>query len=339
MPNSARHRAPANYVAHLLSLLERWQVPPGALLADTGLSQDELLEPERSLPLDTWLQLLSRARSLSDEPAIGIHMGLQIPASAHGYLGLGALTAPTLQDAIALLLRYGSTRSTALALRGHVEEGLAVLRIEERADLGEVRDVVLLCVMVGLWQAGSSIIGRRMRLQLELPIAEPAYVARFAHVLPAMRFDRPLCQLTGPADGLQSPVTMADAAAFRLAQQECNRLFEASRTGADFATRARQALPTAQGFRSFEALAQALGVSTRTLRRRLSAESTSYASLLDEERMARALVLLRAPELSTAQVAERLGYADASTFGRAFQRWLGKTPAVHRRALSDGTAD
>jgi AraC-like DNA-binding protein len=86
------------------------------------------------------------------------------------------------------------------------------------------------------------------------------------------------------------------------------------------------------GFRSASQIARAIHVSPRTLRRHLEAQETSLSSLLDQERRDRALLLLRSPELSLAEIAERLGYRNLQSFERAFQRWTGTTPAAYKRS-------
>jgi len=73
-------------------------------------------------------------------------------------------------------------------------------------------------------------------------------------------------------------------------------------------------------------------MSPRTLRRKLEAQETSLSSLLDQDRRDRALLLLRSPELSLAQVAERLGYRSVQSFEAAFRRWTGMTPAAYQRS-------
>jgi AraC-like DNA-binding protein len=95
--------------------------------------------------------------------------------------------------------------------------------------------------------------------------------------------------------------------------------------------RVRELLPLPEGFRSLEDIAQQIGVSPRTLKRRLADGGTSYSELLDEQRQERALLLLRDESLSREQIAERLGYSDAANFTRAFRRWTGKTPGMVRR--------
>lgn len=64
-----------------------------------------------------------------------------------------------------------------------------------------------------------------------------------------------------------------------------------------------------------------LFLSTRTLRRRLELEGTSFRELVDEVRQA-----LLAGGLSVSQIAHRLGYGSGSAFVHAYERWRGVTP-------------
>lgn len=77
-------------------------------------------------------------------------------------------------------------------------------------------------------------------------------------------------------------------------------------------------------------VAKSLGLSGRTLQRRLAAERHSFDELLDEARRSRALSLL-STRASLAEVAFGLGYADQSSFQRAFRRWTRTTPRTWRR--------
>jgi AraC-like DNA-binding protein len=56
----------------------------------------------------------------------------------------------------------------------------------------------------------------------------------------------------------------------------------------------------------------------------------TFSSLVDAERMRRALLLLRSHELTIENVGERLGYQNIANFTRAFRRWTGKTPSAYR---------
>jgi len=83
---------------------------------------------------------------------------------------------------------------------------------------------------------------------------------------------------------------------------------------------------------SQEQVARSLGMSSRTLRRRLADEGVSFQSLLDECRMRLAAFEFRTrPDASIAQTALRLGYSEHSTFTRAFLRWNGMPPQSYLR--------
>ena len=86
---------------------------------------------------------------------------------------------------------------------------------------------------------------------------------------------------------------------------------------------------------SQEHVARALGISSRTLRRRLADEDQSFQSILDECRMQFATLEFRTRRrLSLSDMALKLGYSEHSTFSRAFSRWSGMAPQEYRRAVS-----
>ncbi|MHC8509045.1 MAG: AraC-like transcriptional regulator QhpR [Rhodospirillales bacterium] len=88
------------------------------------------------------------------------------------------------------------------------------------------------------------------------------------------------------------------------------------------------------------AVARAMGMSRRTLRRRLADEGLNFQAVLDECRMeAAVLEMRRRPEASLAEIALRLGYTEHSSFTRAFSRWSGCSPAGFRRDLAAPAPD
>lgn len=97
------------------------------------------------------------------------------------------------------------------------------------------------------------------------------------------------------------------------AVQVCRRLFEAQRE------------PT------LALAAKDLGLSARTLQRKLAATSVSFRQIRDAAARSVAEQLLRDPERTVEEIAERVGYTSRSAFERAFTRWTGVTPAQWRR--------
>ncbi len=87
------------------------------------------------------------------------------------------------------------------------------------------------------------------------------------------------------------------------------------------------------GEMSVGAVGAALGVSVRTLQRRLRDEGTSFKGLVNETRSDLAVHYLRHSELSITEIAFLLGYGDHHSFYRAFHSWTGSTPKAVRLAV------
>ncbi|MEM8959035.1 MAG: AraC family transcriptional regulator ligand-binding domain-containing protein [Pseudomonadota bacterium] len=84
------------------------------------------------------------------------------------------------------------------------------------------------------------------------------------------------------------------------------------------------------GAPSAEDIAHRLGMSRRTLTRRLSEQGLTFRQILDDVRLDVAHSYLHDTELSLAEISFQLGYADQAAFTTAYKRWTGKTPAVER---------
>jgi AraC-like DNA-binding protein len=82
---------------------------------------------------------------------------------------------------------------------------------------------------------------------------------------------------------------------------------------------------------TIERVAHALHSTARTIQRRLEDEHTRYSEVLDRVREGLARRWLMDPTRTIADVAERLGFADLASFGRAFKRWTGMPPGAFRR--------
>lgn len=338
MAMEAQHSIPAVHALHLVELVRRWEVSPEELLAPLGLRAEVLADPGARLPVRVVEALVEQARRLTGEPGLGFFLGLQMRVSSHGYLGFAAMTSATVRDALEIAVRFAPTRTGALTLRLAVEGARAALVMEENADFGTARDVVVLSLLVGVWQIGRALTGHELAGSADVRGAEPPYFGRFKHVLPGVvRFGQPVHQLVFDAAVLDLPLNMADPAAQRLAREQCERELEALGAGAGIAAAVRRALADpgggggAGGFRGLDEVARALAMSPRTLKRKLSEADASFSGLLDEQRRDRALLLLRDGALTLDAIAERLGYSDVANFTRAFRRWTGKTPGALRR--------
>lgn len=325
---------PAIHALHLAELVERWNVPASTLLRGSGLQRAELQQPGRRLSVPTMVTLIERARELTREPALGIYFGLQMRISWHGYLGLAAMTSQNVRQALELATHFLPTLTGAILLSLD-DEGLV---LHERADFGPARDAFILALVVGIWQLGCTLTGRRLTGSVDVAMPEPSYFARFKSVAPgSLRFDRPHHRFNFEAGTLDLPFASADPVALLLTREQCERELDALGFTGPFRERvAALALVGGGGARGLDEVAAQLHVSSRTLKRRLAELGTSYSEILDGERKRRALALLRTTSLTVDEIAERLGYSDVANFGRAFRRWTGSSPAATRRRAAAG---
>ena len=81
-----------------------------------------------------------------------------------------------------------------------------------------------------------------------------------------------------------------------------------------------------------EEVAAEMRMTSRTLRRHLTAEGATFRGLLEEVRSTLTEELMGGANLTHGEIAERLGYADVTTFIEAFRRWKGVPPSEFRKA-------
>ena len=86
-----------------------------------------------------------------------------------------------------------------------------------------------------------------------------------------------------------------------------------------------------EGVPTLADVASQLGMSTRTLQRRLSEAGLAYQDLIADARKSLTAQLLKRTDYALAEIAFLTGFSDQSTFTRAFKRWHGQTPASFRR--------
>lgn len=320
---------PGAYVRDVVVLAARWGVRPELLLAGLPFDMLALEQPGTRVAIADCAEVVARAERATREPALAVHAGTQMRLSSHGFLGFAAMTSRTLGDAIALAVEFAAIRSTALSLSLVVEDGRAAIVIDEHPALAELRRFAVVSLVVGLWRVGEALTGTALPGTAELALSAPE-VPLGEPFASRVRFDQPAHRLVFPAELLALPLVTADPIASRLAREQCERELAAV-VDAGLPGRVRAAIVAHAGIAPLEQVARELGMSTRTLKRRLADHGTRYSAILEDVLRQRALLLLGNGALSIGEVAARLGYTELANFTRAFRKWTQMTPAAWRR--------
>jgi len=140
-------------------------------------------------------------------------------------------------------------------------------------------------------------------------------------------------RVTFDAADAHRPFLSANRAMWDIFEPELRKRLSDLEGDATFAERTQavlmEALPA--GRFGMDDVARRLGLSARTLQRRLRGENTSFKTVVDDTRESLALHYLRRTQLTATEIAYLLGFDEATSFFRAFQRWTGTTPEALRQ--------
>jgi len=317
----------------LLAFVARAGVTPEALFQGMAVTAAEADEPGCLVTRAEALALMRRVLRILKDPLAGLHIGRLSRVTDRGALGLGMLAASTLGDALSLALRHPHSAGLLLdvqVLHGERQHTLQVLPREGEDDLQ--------AFLVDLQFGGLVTLLRRVTdgayapMLVQLTRARPPddtpYLQHFGC---PVQFGCAVNRLVSDAGWLGTALPQASSMASRLAgrllQGEAQLAVQRAAIGQAVERAIRRALPQVP---RPAAVAAALHMGERTLRRRLAHAGLSYRGLLDACRQSLALELLLQDGLQLKQVAERTGFADTNAFGRAFRRWTGMPPSEMR---------
>ncbi|MET0387262.1 MAG: AraC family transcriptional regulator ligand-binding domain-containing protein [Polyangiales bacterium] len=309
-----------------------------ALLAAAGCSLDERVRSDSFIDLIRFSRLIEAAVEQTGDPAFGLHWGEHAPRTNFGLVGSLALWAPSPRTALSSLTRFqGLWFQGRPVATFQTHGGAARVRFELGWLEHTVRRTFTEFSVVGTQLLVQNLAGRAAAVgSVTFDYAAPAYSDEYTRILgERVAFERGACSLE------------LDTAQLDLALPQFNPrlseavLFEASCAldklggGQRCSALVREELALASHeVPSMDGVARKLGMSSRTLRRRLEQEGTAFPALVAEALRRRALQLLDDPRASVKEVAYALGFANPSTFHRAFKRWTGRSPSeVHAESL------
>lgn len=304
-----------------------------ALLATHAIEPEHLADPRGRLEAATAMAIWQDAAARAGEPELHVWAAIELPWGAYRVIDTLAASATDVGEALGLISRYFRIVHDAIRLPIDADpRGGGTMRIltsgGDRVPSIYV-DYTLSACFFRLGLAGATIMP-----EVHLRRGAPADPAGHVKALgPNLHFGAGEDRVVMDAAQWATPLPGGDAVLRSVLAEHAeilvNDLPDPDPEPLDDVSAAlADALPRGRPELAF--VAGQLGVSPRTLQRRLSEQGITWSSLLARTRFALAERLLADPALSVDEVAVLLGYAEASTFHRAFRQWTGQTPGAWR---------
>jgi len=306
---------------------------PDALLRQVGVDPAWLEDADRLIPYVAFLSALRLGAQATATPHFGLLLSRKQRFSALGAVGFAVREAPNIQAAIENLNRFLPVHNQAGRTLLAVDGGLArwtfevVLRDAPALDL---QFDLVAGIGMNLLQhlAGHNWVPQRLYLKR----AEPADPRPYRQLFRCpIVFDAEFTGMVFPRSLLAQPVANADQQLYRILYAHLTQL--EAQAPSDFGSLVREtvAMSLQDGDSSIDSVAARLGLSERTLQRRLQAAGLNYKDILIDVRRSVAQQYLRDTGISMTRIATILGYSDLASFSRSFRREFGVSPRQWRQ--------
>lgn len=328
-------RVSSIHVRALVEAVEAGGTDCGALLRGAGLTTESLGDAYGWVDEDQLDRLMVLATEHTGDPAFGLRWGEQSPMMRYDLMAMMAgAHASTLRETLECLRRFqpllgDKTEFTfidngaGLTLRFD-PLGTSLVGRRVRAEFvtsGFSRFIRYAC-------SGSTEVVHHVRFDYPRPAHAVAYERVFGHTV---RFSQSFTAFEIDREWLDRPLQNSNAELHAVLVGQAEQVLARLVHGESYAERLRRligaALPNLPDMRQ---VAKSLGMSERSLRRRLADEDTSFSRIAQEARCVIAQRLLADHDRSVQQVAFDAGFESPTAFHRAFRRWTGKSPLEFR---------
>ncbi len=303
------------------------------LLRTAGLTFNQIEHPQAVIRVRDQIKFLNLAAAALQDDLLGFHLAQTADLRELGLLYYLLASSETLIDALHRAARYSSIVNEGVSLRCQdgrfVRISFHCIGIGRHLDTHQIECTMTTVVRICRQLTGLRLLPDRVRLMHHRPKN-----AEFAKVFGSnVEFGATGDDVTFSNNIRQSPITSADPYLNKLLISYCEEAIAyRPRTRSSFRSSVENAvvplLP--HGKARTSEIARQLGVSQRTLARRLSEEGLTFSELLDNLRSDLANRHLADRDLAISQIAWLLGYRDVGAFSHAFKRWTGKAPSKAR---------
>jgi len=309
---------------------------PAALLRQNRISPRLLLEENALISIERFADLqVSTMLAMGDE-ALG-YASRRMPIGSWSMMCHAVIGCETLGQAIARYCRFYQLFEFGVHPCFEEEEDTARIRLVKVDEELEADPYLSELVLFNAHRFASWLVQENIPLQvvdLDYPPAAQARDYRNMFLANPVRFEQPDAQLVLSRPLLEKRVIQNEASLRHFLRHPVLIMLTSEYASNSWTTRVRHIVRRNLGdLPELRGIAALLEVHPQTLRRRLSAEGTTFKEIKNQVRRDTALHFLGKQGLSIEEIAHRAGFSEASAFIRAFKGWTGVTPYTYRKGL------
>jgi AraC-like DNA-binding protein len=305
------------------------------LAGRAGIDPANLEDQDNRIPFANYVALMRAGKELCNDPALALHYGETNDLAQFSVVGLLGCASETMMDAFRQLNRYGRL---VIEFDGPKErfrlerrtDGFWVIDTRENAnDFPELTESTFARMVCGPRAFGVTQLAKA----IHVTHPAPAYRAEYDRI-----FRAPIAFESGENAVLLDPgvanhkIALQPRYVFGILADHADALLKGLEKSKSTRGRVESLLMPVlhTGDASMDMVAREMGFSLPTLFRKLKAEGTTFAKVLDELRHRMALDYLSAKKVSVNETAYLVGFSDPAAFSRAFKRWTGASPRAVR---------
>ncbi len=333
---SAQMSVPYVHVAMLVKLAETYSVDIFPLLKTSGFSEDKFDMPNARVSDESYTKLLLQVDKLIADPALWFQYGARFSFPTIGDLGLLLVTCKNAREALPLFCRYYGIISCGTTLEAELDEDGAIYLIKSCVPDSRVSAVKTEILASAFCHNASFLLNtEKPELHYEFDYPKPPNIEFYRqHLGKNISFGHERCRVVFSKDYLNVPFAQANDVMKSLAENNCQSMLEKIKMQVSIERKVKNVVLMTPGLSSSrEEVATALGMSSRTLTRRLNEEGMRFDEVRKEVQFQRAKDLLNASKLTINEIAPLVGFDNGSNFTRAFVKWSGHTPSEFRRRI------
>ena len=305
------------------------------VLEGTGLRPKDIRLSTSLLKYHQVQKIVGNALKYCPISGLGFEVGKQENPSTWGLLGFAMMSVATLSDALVIAKRYLSAGPSLIDL--DFEHDPNKNEFSFRANTINANNNMLPFIMeelsLSIISVFSIMLNQRFKFnKVELSYNRPSYGHLYDRYLGCpIEYNCASNNLTFDAKYLDCEMAASNPISAGLAESLCAQSIEKQLQKGDIGSDIKRILIRTPGtFPTMELVAEELGMSPRSLRRKLTELDSSFQAIFDEVRMKMAIQYLQNSETSLDEISEFIGFSDYNNFRKAFKRWTGHPPTFYR---------